>query len=198
MHFVLVCCITPAVTGPARSITPAVTGFTAHSIIPDVTGLVPVITPSAFITYINYVYLRRIAVKGRFRVWLQFILPLIKLCRTFLHPLQVYSGLFPPPLRHPCSRPPIRPLTEVQNWSRRNILRERVLPPRDEFTDPLKVCIPHFLLQWWLGPTPIPPSPQMPPGEPLRDPMLEAIQGPLHPRGKHPRLCSEQQHSLQH
>ena len=34
--------------------------------------------PAASTTYINYVSLRRIAVKYRFRVWLYFILPLIK------------------------------------------------------------------------------------------------------------------------
>ena len=42
-------------------------GFGAHN------------TPAASTTNINYVYLRRIAVKGRFRAWIQFILPLIKL-----------------------------------------------------------------------------------------------------------------------
>ena len=41
--FGLVCRITTAVTGPARSITPADTVLPAHSIIPDVTGLAPVI-----------------------------------------------------------------------------------------------------------------------------------------------------------
>ena len=56
------CRITPAVTGPAHSITLAVTGSPARSIIPDVTVLVPVITPAAFTTYINYVSLRSIAV----------------------------------------------------------------------------------------------------------------------------------------
>ena len=87
---------------------------------------------------------------------------------------------------------------EVQNWPRRNILRNRVLPPRDGFPDPLEACFPHCLLQCWLGPTPIPPSPRLPPGEPSRDPVLETIQVPLYPRGKHPRLHPEQQHCLQH
>ena len=78
MCFGLVCCITPAVTGPARSITPDVMGSPARSIIPSVTGLTPVINMAAFTIYIDYVYLQRMAVKGRFRVCLQFILPIIE------------------------------------------------------------------------------------------------------------------------
>ena len=78
MRFGPVCRITPAFTGLARSITPAVTGLLAHSIIPAVTGLAPVITPAAFTMYIKYISLRHIAVKERFRVWIQFILTLIE------------------------------------------------------------------------------------------------------------------------
>ena len=70
MCFGLLCCITPDVTGPARSITPAVMVFLACSIIPAVMGLAPVITQAAFNSYINCVYLRCIAVKDRFRVWI--------------------------------------------------------------------------------------------------------------------------------
>ena len=72
------CRVTPAVTSPANSITPAVAGLPACSIIPDVTGLATVINLAAFTTYINYVSLRRVAVKYRFRVWFYFILPLIE------------------------------------------------------------------------------------------------------------------------
>ena len=43
MCFGPVCCITPAVTGPERSITPDVTALPARSTIPDFTGLVPII-----------------------------------------------------------------------------------------------------------------------------------------------------------
>ena len=45
---------------------------------------------------------------------------------------------------------------------------------------------------------PHPPSPRLPPGEPPRNPVLEAIQGPLHPRGKHLNLCPKQQQFLRH
>ena len=62
MRFGLVCRITPAVTGPESSITPAVTGLPMCSIIPDVMVMVPVINPAAFTTYINYMYLCSIAV----------------------------------------------------------------------------------------------------------------------------------------
>ena len=43
MCFGPVCCITPAVTGPARSITPDVTVSPARSIIPAVLGSAPII-----------------------------------------------------------------------------------------------------------------------------------------------------------
>ena len=43
MCFGPVCRITPAVTVPERSITPAVTGSPARSIIPDFTGSTPII-----------------------------------------------------------------------------------------------------------------------------------------------------------
>ena len=74
MNFDLVCCITPAVTGPAHSINLDVKGLPARNIIPAVIGLAPIITPAAFTTYINYVSLQRISIKDRFRVWLYFIL----------------------------------------------------------------------------------------------------------------------------
>ena len=64
------------------------------------------------------------------------------LCRPLLCPLQVYAGLFPPPPIHPRSRPPSGPLTEVQNWSRRNILRDRFLPPCDRLPYPPETCFP--------------------------------------------------------
>ena len=66
------CHINPAVTGPANIITLDVMGSRVRSIILDVTGSAPVITPAEFTMYINYVSLHRIA------VCLQFILPLIE------------------------------------------------------------------------------------------------------------------------
>ena len=77
MCFSLVCRITLSITGPARSITPDVMGLPVRSIIPDVMVSAPIITLAAFTTYINYVYLRCIAVKDRFRVCLKLILPLV-------------------------------------------------------------------------------------------------------------------------
>ena len=129
----------------------------------------------------------------RIRLWFRCCL-----WRPFLRPLQVYAGLFPSPLRHPCSQPPSGPLTEVQNWSRHNILCDRVLPPCDWFPDPLEACLPHCLIQWWVGPTNIPLSPRLPPGEPSCNPVLESIQGLLHKRGKHPHLRPKQQYRLRH
>ena len=93
---------------------------------------------------------------------------------------------------------PSGPLTEVHNWLCRNILSDRVLPPCDGFLDPFKSWFPHCLLQWWVGPTPTPPSSLVPPGESSCDPVLETIQGPIHPRGNHPCLCPKQQQRLQH
>ena len=69
--------ITTAVTGPERSITTAVTGFSGAQYYSSCYGFGTRNNPAAFTTYINYVSLRRVAVKYRFRVWLYFILPLI-------------------------------------------------------------------------------------------------------------------------
>ena len=111
------------------------------------------------------------------------------LCRPFFYPLQVDARLLPPPPRQTRSRSPSGPLIEVQNWSRCNILRDRFLPPRDGLPDPLEARFPHCLRQWRVRPTPIPPSPRLPPGEPSHDPVMEAIQCSLHPRCEHPCLC---------
>ena len=43
-----------------------------------------------------------------------------------------------------------------------------------------------------------PPSPWLPPYEPLREPLLKTTQGPIHPGGQYPRLRPEQQHRLSH
>ena len=106
--------------------------------------------------------------------------------------------MFPPPLSHPRPRPPSGTLTEVHNRLRCNILRDRILPPRDIFPDPLEACFHHFLLQLGVLPTNTPPSPWVPPGEPSRDPVLKNTQGQIHPGGHYPRLRPEQQHSLVH
>ena len=125
------------------------------------------------------------------RIWVQLWIRHFLCRRHFICPLQVYVGLSPPPPRHPCSHSPRGTLTEVQNWSRRNTLRNHVLPRRDEFPDPLKACFPPYLLQWRVGLDPIPLSPRLPPRETPHHPVMESIQGPLHPRVKHPRLCPE-------
>ena len=93
------------------------------------------------------------------------------------------TGLFPQPTRHPCPRPPSGTLIEVQNWSRRNILRVHILPPRGVFPDPLEACLHQCFLQWRILLTPTPLYPWLPPGEPTRNPVLENTKGPLHPGG---------------
>ena len=100
-----------------------------------------------------------------------------------LRPLQIETIMFPPPPGHPRLRPPSGTLTEVHNRPHHNILRGRVLPPRDVCFDPLEACFHHCLLQWWILPTPITPSTRLPPSEPSHEPVLETNQGPLHPRG---------------
>ena len=52
-------------------------GSRVRSNILAVTGSASLITQDAFTTYINYASLQLIAVKDRFRVWIQFILPLV-------------------------------------------------------------------------------------------------------------------------
>ena len=87
---------------------------------------------------------------------------------------------------------PLRsPLTEVQNWSRRNVLRDRVLPPCDGFPDLCKPCLSHGLPQRGIVPFPIPPSPRLSPRDSARDPVHDTVQRPLDPCGQYPRLRQE-------
>ena len=89
----------------------------------------------------------RVRVRFRFQIRLRLRDPCCR-CLPFLRPLQVNAGLLPPPPRHPRFRPPSGPLTEVQNWSHLNILRDHVLHTRDRLSDPLEARFPHCLRRW--------------------------------------------------
>ena len=84
-------------------------------------------------------------------------------------------GHAPTTARYPRSGPPSVPLIEIQIFSRHNIMCGRVLPPCERLPDPLKTHFPHCLRQRRLLPAPITPSLRLLPGDPPRDPMLEAI-----------------------
>ena len=103
-----------------------------------------------------------------------------------------------PPPRHRHSRPLSGPPTEVQNWLRHNILRDRVLTTRDRLFDPLKSRFPYCLFRWRVIPAPILPYSWLPPRDQSSDPVLETIQSLLHTWGKYPHLCPEQQQRLRH
>ena len=113
-----------------------------------------------------------------------------------LCPLQFQFFLLPPPPRHSRPRPLSRLFTKVQNWLRRNILRGRILSPRDVGTNLLKARFRHCRHQRRILQTPTPLPPHLPPNEPLRDPELKASQAPLHPGGQDPRLLPKQKHRL--
>ena len=98
--------------------------------------------------------------------------------------------------RHPRSRPPNRPFTEVHNWSHRNILRNHIPPPHDVDTDILEACFQHCRRQQRIVPSPIQPKPWLPPGETLCEPVLKAAQGLLHPGGQDPHLFPKKQYRL--
>ena len=85
----------------------------------------------------------------------RFVPPLLPtLIRCYiLHPLQVLSLLIPPPPRHPCSRPPSRPFTEVQNFPHHNIMSGRIMPPHDVGPDLLKSWFHHCRRHWRMVPT---------------------------------------------
>ena len=51
-------------------------------------------------------------------------------------PLPVDTRLLPPPPGYPCARPSYCLLTQIQNWPRRNNLRDCVLPPEDGGPNP--------------------------------------------------------------
>ena len=133
-----------------------------------------------------------VRIRLRFRIWYR------RLRRPLLHPLQVYAGLLPPPPRHPRSQMPSGPLTEVHNWSRCNILRDRVLPPCDRLSDPLEARFPHCVRQRRVLPIHIRLLLRLIPGDPPHDPVLETVQGQIHPWVEDPRLRPEHQHRLYH
>ena len=129
-----------------------------------------------------------------FRLWYR-----LCLCRPFLCALQVCAVLFPPPPRNPLSWPPSGPLTEVQNCSHRNILRDRILPPCDRLPYPFEPRFTQCLQQRRVSPAPISLLlPRLLPGDPTRDPVLKNFQGLLHPWGEDLRLRPKQQHQLGH
>ena len=72
------------------------------------------------------------------------------------------------------------------------------MPPCDQLSDPLEAHLPHCLCQRRVLPDTTPLSPRLPLSDPSREPVLEAIQGPLHPWGEDPHIHPEQQHRLPH
>ena len=128
---------------------------------------------------------------------LDLLLISVQLCHfSLLCPIQVQSVLLPPPPRHPRPWPLIQPLTEFQNRSRRNILRNRILPPPDIVPGLLKARFCHFPSQKRIVPSPIPPPHWLPTCESSHNPVLKTTQCPLHPGGQDPRLLPKQQYCL--
>ena len=109
-------------------------------------------------------------------------------------PIQVKSYLFPQPHPHPLPPLPLRRLTQVQNWPRRNIMHDRILPSLNVGLHHIK----HQLLSRRLHQGVLPSYVQPPPCQtPRQSPchlILETPQDPSHVGGNHPRICTKEQH----
>ena len=79
-------------------------------------------------------------------------------------------------------------LTEVQNRSRCDVLRNRILPLQDISSNILKTLLLHCCLQQWLLPAPILPPICLPIHYTLGRTVMEAYQGPSYAGGQHPHL----------
>ena len=97
---------------------------------------------------------------------------------------------------HPRSQPLNILFTEVYNQSHHNILRDRILPPSYADPDILETRFLNSCCQRRILPSPLTPPPRMPPGEPLRNPVMKASQGPIHLGGQDSHICPEKQHRL--
>ena len=115
--------------------------------------------------------LLRICLRLRFRIrirrcWLH---------HSFLCRLKVYPLMLPLPPRYPFPQPLHGPLTEFHNRSRRNVLRNLILPTCDGLPNTSEPRLSHGLLQKRVCPLLVPPSPRLSSGHPARNPVLEAL-----------------------
>ena len=88
---------------------------------------------------------------------------LIRFCRRRQHSLQVHSLLLPPPFSNPYPQHLHRFLSKVQNWPRRNVLYDRILPPRYIHLHLLKPRHLYRLLQYGVPPTLVQKPLRLPP-----------------------------------
>ena len=84
-------------------------------------------------------------------------------CRFLPGRLPINPCLLPPSPWDTCPRPSLCHLTYAHNRSRRNKLRNHILPPKDWRPDPHDARLLHFYRQGWVEPPPIPPSERLPP-----------------------------------
>ena len=74
-------------------------------------------------------------------------------CRLFPRQTPIYSRLLPPPLWDTCPPPLLRHLAELQNWSCRNELRDRIMSPESQCPGPHDPCLLENLRQGGGKPT---------------------------------------------
>ena len=86
---------------------------------------------------------------------------------------------------------PLRRLAQVQNWSRRNILHDRILPPLNVGFHRLKTHLLSRRLRQVILPPSIQPLMWYPPRQFPCHLVLETPQDPSHAGGNHPRLCTK-------
>ena len=104
-----------------------------------------------------------------------------------LQPL-VQSPLAPPTPINPGPRPLHRPLSEVYNMSRRNILSNRFLPFEDVDPDLLENHLLHCCCQQWIFRAPLVPSPRLFPRDLPLKPVLKTSYGPSNAGGLYPHI----------
>ena len=84
-------------------------------------------------------------------------------CRLFPGCLPINPFFLPPSPWDLCPRLSLCHLTYSQNRSRRNKLRDRILPPKDRRPDPQDPRFLHCSRQGWVEPPPISPTARLPP-----------------------------------
>ena len=106
--------------------------------------------------------------------------------------------LSPTTFFYPCPRHLHRFLAEVHNWSRHNVLHDRIMPPLYILLHLIEPPFLYLRLQRWLLPTSICNPSGMPPSNSSVYPVLKPPQFPAHAGGHHLFLRPIKKYLLNH
>ena len=121
-----------------------------------------------------------------------FCIHLHRCCLPFPH--QGNFRLFPPPHPYPCPLLPLLGLAQVQNQSRRNILRRRIMPLPNVGLHLLKNCLLYCRLRQGVLPYPVRPLQWNLTRKLPHYMVMETPQEPSHVGVNHPRLFTKDKH----